>query len=331
MKIWQLISPNNLQRSTVDDLKLSPGFAKAKITKALLSEADVAVYSGSTKVKYPLTLGRFAIGQITETGEDTFMQKGDRVYFSSTLDSETSQRGFVITGETTDGFYRDFALVGVVDAYVLPPSVSDEAAFLIDAVALAEHVVDEMNISVGQHILVVGGGLYSNVLCQILIYHRAVPILADNNPERLARAKRSGIYYTFPNDETLKENVLSVTGGKLADGAIFLAFNNRQEASSVFSYLAHGAYATFCSMTEKNISINLEEAMKRNVTIKGITESREFVTTAINILANKAVNFNEFPYNFYSEEKLPELLEQRATELKNNALPEQMDVLKFVF
>ena len=84
-------------------------------------------------------------------------------------------------------------------------------------------------------------------------------------------------------------------------------------------------------MTEKNISINLEEAMKRNVTIKGITESREFVTTAINILANKAVNFNEFPYNFYSEEKLPELLEQRATELKNNALPEQMDVLKFVF
>lgn len=331
MKIWQLISPNNLQRSTVDDLKLSPGFAKAKITKALLSEADVAVYSGSTKVKYPLTLGRFAIGQITETGEDTFMQKGDRVYFSSTLDSETSQRGFVITGETTDGFYRDFALVGVDDAYVLPPSVSDEAAFLIDAVALAEHVVDEMNISVGQHILVVGGGLYSNVLCQILIYHRAVPILADNNPERLARAKRSGIYYTFPNDETLKENVLSVTGGKLADGAIFLAFNNRQEASSVFSYLAHGAYATFCSMTEKTISINLEEAMKRNVTIKGITESREFVTTAINILANKAVNFNEFPYNFYSEEKLPELLEQRATELKNNALPEQMDVLKFVF
>ena len=65
--------------------------------------------------------------------------------------------------------------------------------------------------------------------------------------------------------------------------------------------------------------------------IKIITESREFVTTAINILANKAVNFNEFPYNFYSEEKLPELLEQRATELKNNALPEQMDVLKFVF
>ena len=331
MKIWQLSYPHNLQHVTAPDLKRTEDKVKIKITKALLSESDVAVYSGAVKVPTPFIPGRFAIGQVTEAGEDSFIRKGERVYLAGTTEDECAPDGLRVAGETADGFYRDFVLAGVDDVYPLPHSVSDEAAFLIDAIALAEHVVDEMHIDVGQHILVMGGGLYGNILCQILIYHRAVPILADNNPERLARAKRSGIYYTFPNDETLKENVLSVTGGKLADGAIFLAFNNRQEASSVFSYLAHGAYATFCSMTEKNISINLEEAMKRNVTIKGITESREFVTTAINILANKAVNFNEFPYHFYSEEKLPELLEQRATELKNNALPEQMDVLKFVF
>lgn len=143
------------------------------------------------------------------------MKKGDRVYLAGVTEDECAPDGLRFAGETANGFYRDFVAAGADEAYVLPASVSDEAAFLIDAVAMAERVVDEMHVSVGQHILVVGGGLYGNVLCQILIYHRAVPILADNNAERLARAKKSGIYYTYPNDDTLKEHILQVTAASL--------------------------------------------------------------------------------------------------------------------
>jgi threonine dehydrogenase-like Zn-dependent dehydrogenase len=79
-------------------------------------------------------------------------------------------------GQTVDGYYRDFVVVDeisviavdgltyrdfvVVDenqAYTLPSSVSDEAAFLIEAVALAERIAQEMDVKVGQHILVLGG------------------------------------------------------------------------------------------------------------------------------------------------------------------------------
>ena len=332
MKIWQLTSPQNLQRQDADDLKLSAGLAKIKITKTLVSESDVAVFSGVTKVKYPLVLGKFAIGQVTETDEDTFMHKGDRVYLAPSTDSETAELGFVVAGKDTDGFYRDFVLTGADDAYVLPPSVSDEAAFLIDPVALAERVVDEMNITVGQHVLVLGGGLYANVMCQILIYHRAVPILADNNAERLARAKKCGIYYTFPNDESLKENVMNVTGGKLADGAIYLALNNKSEPSSIFSHVANGSHVTFCAQGEKPLNVNLERALKNNVTVRGITDCREFVSTAINILANKAITFDVFPCQYYPELQLPELLKKYAELYKNGSpLPEQLDIVKFIF
>ena len=226
MKVWQLAYPHNLQHVTAPDLKLTADKVKVKVTKALLTESDVAVYSGTIKVKAPFIPGRFAIGQVTEVGEDSFIKKGERVYLAGVTEDECAPDGLRIAGETADGFYRDFVLAGVDDVYPLPASVSDEAAFLIDAIALAEHVVDEMHVEVGQHILVLGGGLYGNILCQILMYHRAVPIFADNNAERLARAKRSGIYYTFHNDDTLKENVLNVTGGKLADGAVYLAFAN---------------------------------------------------------------------------------------------------------
>lgn len=332
MKVWQLAYPHNLQHVTAPDLKLSADKVKVKVTKALLSETDVAVYSGAMKVTAPFIPGRFAIGQVTETDTESFIKKGERVYLSNVTEDECAPDGLRVAGETVDGFYRDFVLAGVDDVYPLPASVSDEAAFLIDAIALAEHVVDEMHIDVGQHILVLGGGLYANILCQILIYHRAVPILADNNAERLKRAKRSGIYYTFPNDDSLKENVLNVTGGKFADGAVYLAFSNRCEPSVLFPLVKRDAYVAFCALVSKNLHVNLEYALKNNVTIKGITESREFVSTAINLLANKAVNFSEFPIKSYREEELPQLLEQYADLIGSGAsMPEQVDIVKFIF
>ena len=332
MKIWQLNSPNHLQREEAPDLVRGKDQEKIKVTKALLSEADVSVFTGLVKVRYPAIPGRFAIGQVTECAPDSFIQKGDRVFLASVTEDECAPDGLRVAGETAPGFYRDFVLAGPDEAYVLPASVSDEAAFLIDAVAMAEHVVDEMNVSVGQHVLVIGGGLYGNVLCQILIYHRAVPILADNNAERLARAKKSGIYYTFPNDETLKGHILEVTGGKLADAAVYLAFSNKSEPSSLFSLVARGAHVAFCAPVGKNLIVNLGNALKNNVTVKGITESREFVSTAINILANKAVNFNEFPYRSFPEEALPDTMLRYAEILRETgSLPEEMDIFRFIF
>ncbi|MBQ4268917.1 MAG: zinc-binding dehydrogenase [Clostridia bacterium] len=332
MKAWQLTSPKNLEHVTVSDLKRGEDQVKVKVTKALLTEADVAVYSGAIKVPSPFIPGRFAIGQITEAGEGCFLKKADRVYLAGVTEDETERYGLRIAGENGDGFYRDFVLSGIDDVYPLPPSVPDEAAFLIDAVALAERIVDEMHVTVGQHVLVVGGGLYANVLCQILLYHRAVPILADNNKERLDRAKKCGIYYTFPYDDTLQENVLKVTGGKLADAAVYLAFSNRIEPSSVFSHVARGAYVTFAAMIGKKLNVNLETAMTRNVTVKGITVWHEFISTAINILANKAVVYGEFPFKTYKEEQLPELLKEYADIFSaGGALPEVMDIVKFIF
>ena len=332
MKVWQLAYPHNLQHVNAPDLKLNEDKVKVKITKALVSEADVAVYSGAIKVTAPFIPGRFAIGQITEAGEDSFVKKGERVYLAGVTEDESAPDGLRVAGETADGFYRDFVVAGIDDVYPLPSSVTDEAAFLIDAIALAEHVVDEMHIDVGQHVLVLGGGLYGNILCQILIYHRAVPILADNNAERRMRAKKSGIYYTFPNDDTLKDNVLSVTGGKLADAAVYLAFANRSEPSVLFPLVKRDSYVAFCSMTGKSLQVNLEYAMKNNVTIKGFTESREFVSTAINLLANKAVIFSEFPFKSTREEELPKILENYSQTLANGGnLPEQFDIVKFIF
>lgn len=330
MKIWQLLSPKNL---THGDSELAPAqgkCAKVKITRALLSEADVAVYSGAVKVKYPVVLGRYAVGQVVEAGEDSYFNKGDRVYLADTTDDEEAENDVAIAGETKDGFYRDFALVDAAEAYVLPPAVTDEAAFLIDAVATAEKFVDVANVEAGKHVLVIGGGLYANVLCQILIYHRAVPILADNNAERLALAKKCGIYYTFPYDDSLRENLLRVTGGQFADAAMYFAFSNKSEPSRVFSLVRREARVVFCSRTEKSVTVNLENAMKNDVTVKNVSENREYVASAINILANKAVSYGDFTFTLSPEEALPAALDQFANG-DASRLNEELNVFKFMF
>ena len=79
MKAWQLAYPHNLQHVTTPDLKRTDDKIKVKVTKALLTETDVAVYSGALKVKAPFIPGRFAIGQVTEADEDSFVKKGNRV------------------------------------------------------------------------------------------------------------------------------------------------------------------------------------------------------------------------------------------------------------
>jgi hypothetical protein len=148
----------------------------------------------------------------------------------------------------------------------------------------------------------------------------------------LALAKKCGIYYTFPNDETLKDNVLRVTGGKMADGAVYLAYANRCEPSILFPLVKRDSYVAFCAPTCKSLPVNLEYALKNNVTIKGITESREFISTAINRLANKAVNYSAFPYTSVKEEELPKLMNKYATLLGSGGnMPEQMDVIRFIF
>ena len=145
-------------------------------------------------------------------------------------------------------------------------------------------------------------------------------------------AKKSGIYYTFKNDETLKDNVLKATGGKYADAAVYLAMNNRVDPSSLFSLVSRDAYVAFCANTDKTLPVNLQNAMQRGVTVKCINDSREYISTAINVLANKAVEFSQFPFRVYGEEQLPEVTEQLASLMDSGALlPFGINVFKFVF
>jgi threonine dehydrogenase-like Zn-dependent dehydrogenase len=128
----------------------------------------------------------------------------------------------------------------------------------------------------------------------------------------------------------LKENLLKVTGGKLVDAAVYLAFANKSDPATFFPLVARNSLVAIAAMSKENITVNLQSAIKNNLTIKGITESHEYISTAINLLANKAVNYTPFAYFTHPEEELPSLLEEYSKEDKRLRLPEEMHLIKFV-
>ena len=96
--------------------------------------------------------------------------------------------------------------------------------------------------------------------------------------------------------------------------------------------MSRGAYVAFCANTDKTLPVNLQNAMKYGITVKCIRESSEFISTAINVLANKAVEFSQIPFHTYGEEELPTVLSERAALVESGAfLPVGVTVFKFVF
>ena len=94
--------------------------------------------------------------------------------------------------------------------------------------------------------------------------------------------------------------------------------------------MARRATAIFCARTEKNVTVNLSAAMKNDVTVKCVCDNREYISSAINVLANKAVSYGEFTFTQSPEDKLPEALESYANG-DASRLNEEFDIFKFMF
>ena len=66
--------------------------------------------------------------------------------------------------------------------------------------------------------------------------------------------------------------------------------------------------------------------------IHSAEECREYISTAINLLANKAVSFSHFSFRSFPEEQLPQLLMKHGEKASKPALSDEyIDIVNFIF
>ncbi len=321
MNVWKLNGAKNLQRMDAPLPEPTDGKLRVRVTKVLIGALDAAIYSGAVRVKYPLVPGRHAVGFVTGESENPLFPKGTRVLLNTYRPVEpvgTEKRDFSlpdyeICGKTCDGFLSDFLLVSPDNMTALPASVSDERGLLLHYVAAAKAIGDRLAFQKGQHIAVVGANLMGILLCQLLIYQQAAPILVDRDPERLKFARSCGIYYTMAADSDLLDNVASITGGRLASGAVYIASaGNDPEIPCMLC--AGGGKVVLCGSGIDSFSLDLKYALVKQLSVHCISHGAGYLPNAINLMANKAIDPTPFRANTVKWDRAEALLADFSAE-----------------
>ena len=203
---------------------------------------------------------------------------------------------------------RDLLYLDPRDFTPLPESVSDESALLLHPVSIAKAAADKLGVRKGQHVAVVGANVLGILLCQLLIYQQAAPILIDTDRARLEFARTCGVYYTMEADEHLLDNIASVTGGRLVSGAVYVTSARRNDPALPFSVCAHGANVVLCGSRE-DFDVNFAAAFRKQLSVFCVSGRSENLEASGNLMVSGAVDLSCFNFRTVKPEDAQALLE----------------------
>ena len=338
MDNWVIKGPNTLVNEQSSVNVSSPTEVKVKVSHLLLTDFDTQIFTGAAEPAYPKTIGRAAVGIVTEAGENCYgIEKNQRVYFKPTrpcgkclscLSGKPKNCSSVISaGKEFDGFLRDFVVCDYTDVALLPASVDDIKALCIEAVGIAENIYDKLNLAAGQRVAVVGADFTGNIIAQVLQYHKVVPIVIDNNQTHLDRVKKCGIYYAFTADDELKGNILNATSGHLCDAAIYSG-NSSLPLSLSTRLVGHGKTVVISNISAATAPMDARDILAKNLTVFGVSDAYDYTDAVINMLIHGAVNIDVFEKEVLSNYDPVALFKERSSNAYANK--SKMTVLKMI-
>ena len=301
MKAWILEEPGKLTLQESEPTEITENQVKVKVEEVLLNSADFEIYTGASKHKYPIILGRNAVGVVSMVkGDNPFFRKMDRVAIEPYIPCEVCDEcrnneyykcsNMKQMGYNCDGLLRNFIDLPHTQIHRLPDQLSAEKALCVPMVAFCLNVVDALNLEKGRHIAIFGSTKTGLVLAQLVSYYQAVPVFITNNNDLLTVAKELGIFYCFNPEETdVEEEVLAITGGRMCKEVILLS-NSDINMKDVYSVAVTNANICLAGYTNKDNKLSVAQISKRHINIFGVYNGAGNYSSAINLLATGIVN-----------------------------------------
>ncbi|MBR5438819.1 MAG: hypothetical protein IKV61_01180 [Clostridia bacterium] len=315
---WQVTNKNEITKVNSTINLESVNDVKVKITKCYVSRKDVLDFIGKTKRKAPFTPSNIAVGQITETlQESNYFVKGTKVYLAPMnavdLPEDSNEKGLTAFD---DGFLKEFQVISKNNIHILPSNVSESDALYIYHVSLAISVIDSLNVKQGDYVAIIGGTTLANVIAQLVMYYKAVPIVIDSNVENLDLAYKTDIYYTLKANKELEKNVLSITGGRKCPKVIYVT-DSDIDTNTIDSVSALKATVTVTGFTDCKQKLSLTSFFDKQLQLNFIKSGYSNIGAAINLLVQKAVNLSYYKLPDYKFEYIPKHFENSAKKLEN--------------
>ncbi len=225
MKAVQIVKPGELK---VIDIE-KPGLDEennviVKMTAAGICGSDVGIYHGTNAAAtYPRIIGHEMVGVVAETGSSVKKLKvGDRVIVNQVTSCGhcypcRKGRGNVcdhlkVRGVHIDGGYREFIAVPETDCYLLPDSISDQDAVMIEPTTIAIQSCTRAELEKDDMLLIYGSGALGSSILKIARQICDHIIVADIQDDKLETAKANGADHTINVlNEDLVEKVKEYT------------------------------------------------------------------------------------------------------------------------
>lgn len=218
MKAVQIIQPNELKIIDVEKPVIDEkNNVLVKMTAAGICGSDVGIYHGTNAAAtYPRIIGHEMVGRVAEVGPGvTQVKVGDRVIVNQVTSCGHCYpcrigRGNVcdnlaVRGVHIDGGYREFLAVPESDCYLLPDSLSDKDAVMIEPTTIAIQSCTRAELQKDDMLLIYGSGALGSTILKIARLMCDHIIVADIVDDKLEAAKANGAKYTI---NVMKENLV---------------------------------------------------------------------------------------------------------------------------
>ncbi len=272
-----------------------------RITNAGLTATDIGIYKGLRSATLPVVPSSLATGVVSEVGEGVYScEKGDRVVlipyyecgrcFECKTDEAEKCENVTACGVSRNGFMQDFIQVPENKIIVIPKRLDDEVAIFARLVDIAIHICDKLDVVKGENVIIGSAGIIGIIVAQVVAYYQATPIMLDKNIKNIEVSENFGCGLVYSSQkEDLMQQIMQVTGGKMADSLILLSQHAFESEKSPEFVKKGGKIAVY----HENIGdsqINVDKLLERNISLYPVKSYGKEFMMAINLLINGSVN-----------------------------------------
>ncbi len=216
MKAALFQGPGKITVEEIEKPSIQKGEALIKVSYAGICGTDVHIFAGQhPRARAPLVMSHEFSGTIEEmNAEQTQLKIGDRVVVIPLLpcgDCLVCREEKIhlcpdlrFIGIDRHGAFADYSKADIRRIVSIPDSLSLELAALAEPVAVAVHAVRKAQVSVGDKVVVMGGGPIGQMIAQVCLLSGASPvILSEIVPERIKFAQKMGLFTASSKEETI--------------------------------------------------------------------------------------------------------------------------------
>ena len=268
MKAVIIESPNRAIVSDVPYPEPGPNEVTIHVMRCGICGTDLHIFKGDYLSPYPLIPGHEFSGIVDRIGDGVKKFKlGDRVavdpsLFCGECELCLSGRGnhcesWGAIGDTTSGAMAEYVKVPASNVFRLPDHMSFAEGAFIEPVACVVHGLNQLQMKVGQSVLVFGAGSMGQLLIQALARSGSADLtVVDVDESKLTLARSFGATHTY-----LSKDSASALADRMGSGGFEVVVDATGIPSviqSAFDYLGpKGMYLQFgVAPVEERVSVS---------------------------------------------------------------------------